>query len=177
MVVIEKESKDVAKKETVVKADEEVANKQAMAAKAIKDECDADLAEAIPILESAINALNTLSPQVKQYLSMYVASLLTLTYFIVYLCTAMRIASHCLLQDITVVKTMKSPPAGVKLVMEAVCILKGVKPDRIPDPSGSGKKIEDFWGPSKRLLGDMKFLQSLKDYDKVWSNIFIMLML
>ena len=64
MVVIEKESKEVAKKETVVKADEEVANKQAMAAKAIKDECDADLAEAIPILEAAITALNTLSPQV-----------------------------------------------------------------------------------------------------------------
>ena len=71
------------------------------------------------------------------------------------------------LQDITVVKTMKSPPAGVKLVMEAVCILKGVKPDRIPDPSGSGKKIEDYWGPSKRVLGDLKFLQSLRDYDKV----------
>lgn len=65
MVVIEKESKEVAGKETVVKADEEVANKQAMAAKAIKDECDADLAEAIPILEAAINALNTLSPQVR----------------------------------------------------------------------------------------------------------------
>lgn len=67
MVVIEKESKEVAEKETVVKADEEVANKQAMAAKAIKDECDADLAEAIPILESAISALNTLTAQVKQY--------------------------------------------------------------------------------------------------------------
>lgn len=65
------------------------------------------------------------------------------------------------------VKTMKNPPAGVKLVMEAVCILKGVKPDRIPDPSGSGKKIEDFWGPSKRVLGDMRFLQTLKEYDKV----------
>ena len=65
------------------------------------------------------------------------------------------------------VKTMKNPPAGVKLVMEAVCTLKGVKPDRIPDPSGSGKKIEDFWGPSKRLVGDMKFLQTLRDYDKV----------
>ena len=23
--------------------------------------------------------------------------------------------------------------------------------------------VEDFWGPSKRLLSDMKFLQSLKD--------------
>ena len=65
------------------------------------------------------------------------------------------------------VKTMKSPPAGVKLVMEAICILKGFKPDRIPDPSGSGKKMEDYWGPSKRLLGDMKFLQSLREYDKV----------
>lgn len=64
MVVIKKESKEVAEKETVVKADEEVANKQAMAAKAIKDECDADLAEAIPILEAAISALNTLSSQV-----------------------------------------------------------------------------------------------------------------
>ena len=66
MVVIEKESKQVAEKEKVVKADEEVANKQAMAAKAIKDECDADLAEAIPILEAAITALNTLSPQVRE---------------------------------------------------------------------------------------------------------------
>ena len=35
-------------------------------------------------------------------------------------------------------KTMKQPPAGVKLVMEAICILKGIKPERIPDPSGSG---------------------------------------
>jgi len=61
---------------------------------------------------------------------------------------------------------MKSPPAGVKLVMEAVCILKGIKADRIPDPAGSGKKIEDFWGPAKRLLGDIRFLQSLYEYDK-----------
>lgn len=65
IVVIEKESKEVAKKETVVKADEAVANKQAMEAKAIKDECDADLAEAIPILESALAALKTLTSQVR----------------------------------------------------------------------------------------------------------------
>ncbi len=68
MIVIERESKEVAEKEKVVKADEAVANKQAMAAKAIKDECDADLAEAIPILESALSALNTLTSQVRKYL-------------------------------------------------------------------------------------------------------------
>ena len=48
----------------MVLADEEVANGQAMAAKAIKDECDADLSEAIPILESALAALNTLTAAV-----------------------------------------------------------------------------------------------------------------
>lgn len=61
---------------------------------------------------------------------------------------------------------MKNPPAGVKLVMSAVCVMRDIKPDRVNDPSGSGKKIEDFWGPSKRLLGDMKFLDNLKEYDK-----------
>ncbi|XP_078307189.1 dynein axonemal heavy chain 7 isoform X1 [Panthera onca] len=131
MAVIERESAEVAKTEKIVKADETIANEQAMAAKAIKDECDADLAGALPILESALSALDTLTAQ-----------------------------------DITVVKSMKSPPAGVKLVMEAICILKGIKADKIPDPTGSGKKIEDFWGPAKRLLGDIRFLQSLHEYDK-----------
>ncbi len=51
-------------------------------------------------------------------------------------------------------------------LMEAICILKGIKPDRVPDRSGSGKKVEDFWGPAKKLLGDMRFLQSLHEYDK-----------
>ncbi|XP_074662516.1 dynein axonemal heavy chain 7-like [Tubulanus polymorphus] len=131
MVVIERESIEVAKVEKVVRADEAVANEQAKAAQAIADECDADLSEAIPILNAALSALDTLTTQ-----------------------------------DITIVKTMKSPPAGVRLVMEAICIYKGIKPDRVPDPSGSGKKIEDYWPPSKRMLGDMKFLESLHKYDK-----------
>ena len=65
MIIIERESMEVAKTEKIVKADETVANDQAMAAKAIKDECDADLAEALPILESALAALDTLTAQVK----------------------------------------------------------------------------------------------------------------
>ena len=32
---------------------------------------------------------------------------------------------HYTIQDITLVKSMKSPPAGVKLVMESICTLKG----------------------------------------------------
>ena len=45
----------------MVAADEAVANEAASKSQAIKDECEADLAEAIPALEAAINALNTLT--------------------------------------------------------------------------------------------------------------------
>ena len=41
-----------------------------------------------------------------------------------------------------------------------------IKADRKPDPGGMGKVIEDYWGPSQKLLGDMKFLERLKTYDK-----------
>lgn len=49
--------------------------------------------------------------------------------------------------------------------MAAVCVMKGIAPDRVNDPT-TGRKILDYWGPSKKMLGDMYFLQSLKDYDK-----------
>ena len=68
--------------------------------------------------------------------------------------------------DIAVVKTMKNPPSGVKLVMSAICVMKDVKPEKIADPSGTGGKVLDYWGPAKKMLGDMTFLQSLKTYDK-----------
>lgn len=51
--------------------------------------------------------------------------------------------------DITEVKSMKSPPGAVKLVMEAVCQMLNVKPKRINDPSDPSKKINDYWGPSQ----------------------------
>lgn len=67
--------------------------------------------------------------------------------------------------DITFVKSMKNPPKAVKLVMEAVCIIKDVKPDRIPDPA-TGKTIDEYWTSSKKLLNDIKFLEQLINFDK-----------
>ncbi|KAG7311248.1 hypothetical protein JYU34_002280 [Plutella xylostella] len=127
---VEKEKEGVALVEADVLKDQEAASAQAAEAQGIKDECDADLSEALPILESALAALDTLTPQ-----------------------------------DITFIKTMKSPPRGIRLVMEAICILKDVKPDKLPNPSGVGT-IEDYWGPSKKILNDIKFLESLQNYDK-----------
>eukprot|EP00941_MAST-03F_sp_MAST-3F-sp1_P004511 g4511.t1 len=97
----------------------------------MKQSCEDDLAEAIPALNAAIKALNTLKPA-----------------------------------DINEVKSLKTPPAGVKLVMQAVCTMMKVKPDKVKDPEGGMKKVNDFWGPSKKLMSDTKFLDKLKKYDK-----------
>nr|XP_042905569.1 dynein axonemal heavy chain 7 isoform X2 [Parasteatoda tepidariorum] len=127
---IKRESQDVEKVKAVVNKDEEHASDRAKESSALKEECEADLAEALPALEAALAALDTLKPS-----------------------------------DITLVKSMKNPPNAVKVVLAAVCIMQNIKPDRVTDP-GTGRKVNDYWGPSKKLLGDMGFLQSLKDYDK-----------
>jgi dynein heavy chain len=61
---------------------------------------------------------------------------------------------------------MKAPPNGVRLVMEAICVLKDIKPEKVTD-AATGKKIEDYWKPAQKMLGDMKFLDSLLTYNKV----------
>ena len=65
--------------------------------------------------------------------------------------------------DIKYISGLKNPPGAIKLVMEAVCVLLQVKPDRKND---GGKMVLDFWGPSLKLLNDKEFLGMLKNYDK-----------
>ena len=68
--------------------------------------------------------------------------------------------------DVIEVRSMQRPPEGVKLVIEAVCIMKGVKPKKI-DGDKPGKKVDDYWEPGKALLAEpQKFLDSLLNFDK-----------
>ena len=69
--------------------------------------------------------------------------------------------------DIVEVKSVKVPTAPVRLTMEAVCIMLGVKPARARDPENPSKVIFDYWDPSKKiLLSDPRFLQNLINFDK-----------
>lgn len=61
MVKIEKDTVEAEAKKEVVAADEAVANKAAAKSQAIKEDCESDLAEALPALEAALVALNTLT--------------------------------------------------------------------------------------------------------------------
>ena len=79
-------------------ANEFKANEAATKAQALKAECEQEVAEAIPALETAIDALQVLNQA-----------------------------------DISTLKTMRFPPQGVRLCMEAVCILLGEKPAKITD--------------------------------------------
>ncbi|KAG6609727.1 Axonemal dynein heavy chain [Phytophthora cinnamomi] len=129
---ISREQKEANVTKDIVGAEEKLCNEQAAEANGIKESCEAELAEAIPALENAVKALQTLTKG-----------------------------------DITEIKAMKKPPDGVKLVMEAVCIMMRVPPVKVKDPAGGTKKIDDYWGPAqKSLLGDTRFLQNLLEYDK-----------
>ncbi|XP_076387685.1 dynein axonemal heavy chain 7 [Megachile rotundata] len=126
---VDRERQEVAEFESTVKVDENAAQVYASEAAAIKAECDADLAEAMPILKRAQAALDTLT-------------------------TA----------DIAVVRAMKKPPQGVRLIVESICVLKQVKPERIQQPDGSF--VEDYWKAALRMLSDARFLDSLLNFDK-----------
>lgn len=61
LVVIARETKDAEATRAVVEEEERVANGKAREAKAIKDDCEQELAVAMPLLESALAALDTLT--------------------------------------------------------------------------------------------------------------------
>ncbi|CAG5117460.1 unnamed protein product, partial [Candidula unifasciata] len=68
--------------------------------------------------------------------------------------------------DVTEVRALQRPPPGVKLVMEATCIMKGIKPKKVAGDL-PGQKIDDYWEVGKGQLQDpQKFLDSLFNYDK-----------
>ena len=68
--------------------------------------------------------------------------------------------------DIDEVRKLAKPPATVKLVAEAICVMLGEKPVKVPDPDDPTKKVWDFWPTSQKMLNDKGFIPKLKNYDK-----------
>ena len=99
-----------------VEADEKVAKEKAESTQIIADDAQRDLDQALPLLEAANKALDSLDKS-----------------------------------DISEIRVFKQPPDLVVMVLEAVCILMGQKPD---------------WSSAKTMLGDNQFLNKLINYDK-----------
>lgn len=63
-------------------------------------------------------------------------------------------------------RALQHPPTGVRIVIEAVCIMKDVKPKKIAGDK-PGAKVDDYWDVGKALLIDpAKFLDSLFKYNR-----------
>lgn len=129
-----------------IKVDREEANKVEAVVNTEREVCNSQKAEAEKIAASCQKDLDQALPALEAAIS------------------ALKSLKQ---SDITEIKAMKKPPDAVKLVLEAVCLMMAVKPEKIKDPAGGMKKIEDYWGPAqKHLLGDQKFLSHLMSYDR-----------
>ncbi|KAL0221591.1 hypothetical protein RCL1_001445 [Eukaryota sp. TZLM3-RCL] len=63
--------------------------------------------------------------------------------------------------DVVEIRSLRAPPRPVKLVLEAICIMKNVKPVRKPNT-----KEKDYWEPSVKMLANVtEFFNSLYQYD------------
>jgi len=72
------------------------------------------------------------------------------------------------LASIQEIKALGDPPAGVRLTLEAVCVMFGVKPVKKNDPNNPGKKFDDYWDAAKAgpLSDPKKLLEDLYAFDK-----------
>jgi dynein heavy chain, axonemal len=116
----------------VVELEKAKAQEYGDTANAIKAECEVELSVAMPVLQDALCALDTIKEA-----------------------------------DIISMRKLTNPPAVIKAVMEATCVLLSVKPAKGKDESG--KSVDDWWKPSVAMLNEKDFLQRLRGYDK--SNI------
>lgn len=81
---------------------------------------------------------------------------------------AVRCLNSLKKSDIDEVRTMGKPPSGVKLTMEACCIMFSVKPDIEKDPGNPGKKVTNYFKAAQREILSLgqKLIDKMKGYDK-----------
>ncbi|XP_017772772.1 PREDICTED: dynein heavy chain 2, axonemal [Nicrophorus vespilloides] len=116
MVIIVQQQKEADEQAKEVEVTRIKISEEEVVCKKLADVAQADLDQAMPALEEAIRALDSLNKK-----------------------------------DISEMKSYSKPPQKVEMVMEAVMILK---------------QLEPTWTEAKRQLGEQKFLDDLREFDK-----------
>ena len=141
IINIDKDKRDAAETQTVVAAEEEAAQTKAAETKAIADDAQRDLDEALPALEEAVKCLNSLKKsdidEVRTMGKPPAGALRVLASR-----RGRPSAFEMETRRIDEVRALRSPRttrhrrAGVKLTMEACCIMFSVKPEMEKNPDG-----------------------------------------
>ena len=130
MVVVSREKEVADGIRAKVAVEEAAAQKQADEANEIREDCQQKLADALPILKEADQAVNCISRN-----------------------------------DISTLKKLPQPPKDAKMVMSAVCVLMGQKPERKIDPE-TQKPYQDYWSASVKLMNNADFLKNVLEFDR-----------
>lgn len=73
---------------------------------------------------------------------------------------------HVTAAEIAELRTTKAPNKSLRAVMECLCYLRGIPPERVLDPQ-TGRLVPDFWPAAKRrLLTDTGLLKWMQTMDK-----------
>ena len=66
--------------------------------------------------------------------------------------------------DFVLMKSFTNPPPGVRLALEAMCVMLGKTPKWVKK---DGQKTADYWEVSKKLIGNYKkLIETLENYPK-----------
>ena len=77
---------------------------------------------------------------------------------------AVAVLKNLKLSDLSEAAKYANPPGGVKLTMEAMCVLKNVPPKM---EGAAGQKVANYWEPGKKMLASGKeLLDSMFNFDK-----------
>ena len=130
-----------------------------MMAQIEKDKAEADETRAVVVKEEAVASTKAEEcQQIKDSAERDLAEALPA------LDAAVAVLRNLKLSDLSEVAKYANPPAGVKLVMEAMCVLKAVPPKMV---GAAGQKVADYWEPGKKMLADAKgLLDSMFNFDK-----------
>ena len=66
--------------------------------------------------------------------------------------------------DFVLMKSFQHPPPGVRLALEACCVMLGIKPKMVKK---DGVKVPDYWEASKKIISNYKkLIDELENYPK-----------
>lgn len=129
----------ITKRMSDIQAAQDIVDEQRESVRKVKDELTDQSSRAEDLLEHFKNIMEDVIPQIQEAEQ----ALQTLT-----------------MADLSAVRTMKNSPPQIKMIMETICIIRDLRPDK-PIPS-----IDDYWTLSKKLLSDPKFIESLLMLEK-----------
>ncbi|CAL6082691.1 Dynein_heavy chain [Hexamita inflata] len=80
---------------------------------------------------------------------------------------AVEVLNNLKQSDFQEIANYKQPPQAIVMVLESICILMRMKPNKVADKEKAGAFVEDYWDSAKKLLtNSQQLMNDLLNYQK-----------